>query len=81
MCILSWAVLSPPCLAWAFCGCGQQGLLSHCRARGSHCGSLSCGRAQSLGNSGFSIWGTSAEVLYGMWNLPGPGIEPVSSAL
>ena len=30
---------------------------------------------------GFSSCGTWAELLRGMWDLPGPGIEPVSPAL
>ena len=31
--------------------------------------------------SGFSSWGMCAEVVHGMRSLPGPGTEPVSSAL
>ena len=30
---------------------------------------------------GFSSCGTQAQLLHGMWDLPGPGIEPVSLAL
>ena len=30
---------------------------------------------------GFSSCGTRAELLCGMWDLPGPGLEPVSPAL
>ena len=30
---------------------------------------------------GLSSRGTWASLLHGMWNLPGPGIEPVSTAL
>ena len=40
--------------------------------RASHCGGFSCG-PQALG-----VW---ALVARGIWNLPGPGIEPVSPAL
>ena len=30
---------------------------------------------------GFSSCGTQAQLLHGIWDLPGPGIEPVSLAL
>ena len=36
---------------------------------------------QTLGCVGFSSCGTQAYLPRGMWNLPGPGIQPVSSAL
>ena len=38
---------------------------------------------QSMGSrhAGFSSCGTRAELLRGMWDLPGPGLEPVSPAL
>ena len=32
-------------------------------------------------HGGFSSWGTRASLLHGMWNFPGPGIEPMSPAL
>ena len=41
----------------------------------SHC------RAQALAYIGFSSCGTWAQLPHGMWNLPRPGIEPVSLAL
>ena len=66
----------------------------------SHCGGLSCYRAQSIGCEGFSscgMWlsgfgshvvecrlnscGTQAQLLCGMWDSPGPGIEPMSPVL
>ena len=28
---------------------------------------------------GFGSWGAWGELLFGMWNIPEPGIEPVSS--
>ena len=40
-----------------------------------------CGRAQALGCSGFGSWGARAQLPRGIWDLPGPGIEPVSPAL
>ena len=38
---------------------------------------------QSTGfrRAGFSSCGTGAQLLHGMWDLPGPGLEPVSPAL
>ena len=69
-----------------------QGLPSHCSAQASHCGGFSCG-AWALGQEGFSncgshalehrlnSCGTWAYLLHGVWDLPGPGIKPVSPAL
>ena len=64
------------------------GATLHCAARASHCGGFSCCGAQVLG-AGASIvvarrlssCGARALLLRGMWDLPGPGIEPVSPAL
>ena len=68
---------------------------SSCGARASVvevCGLSSCG-AWALGCTSFSscgAWalehrisscGTRAQLLHGMWDLPGPGIEPMSPAL
>ena len=39
-----------------------------------------CGGAQALGCSGFGSWGTRAQLPRGIWDPPGPGIEPVSPA-
>ena len=88
------------CWAWAFSGCGEQGLLFV-----AVCGLLIvvaslCCRAQALGTwaavvvaCGLSIcgsWvlerrlsshGTQTQLLCGMWDLPGPGLELVSPAL
>ena len=72
-----------------FCSCGEQGLPS---SWASHCGGFSCCGAQALGHVGFSCssqalehrlnsCGTQALVLCGMWDLPDPGIKPVSPAL
>ena len=66
---------------WAFSGCGELGLLSGCGIWAHHCGCFSCCGAQAQRHVGFSSCGTRAWLPYGMWNLPGPGIEPVSPAL
>ena len=79
----------------AFSSCSEQGLLSSCGARASHCGGFSCCRAWVLRHAGFSRCSTSrwalecgfssydarASLPHGMWNLPGPGIKPVFPAL
>ena len=71
----------------------EWGLLSSCSAQASHGGGLSCWVARVLGLGDFSCcdsWalehrlssgGTRAQLLHGMWDLPGPGIRPVSLAL
>ena len=61
----------------------------HCSARASHCsGFSSCGGAWALGARAsvvvaleLSSCGTWAYSPCGMWDLLGPGIEPVSHAL
>ena len=61
------------CWVWAF---------SSCSARGSNFGGFSCWGARALGCQGFGSCGTWAYWPCGMsWNLPGPGIKPVLSAL
>ena len=54
----------------------------------SHCGGFSCCGAWALGAGasvvvarGLSSCGSRASLLRGMWDLPGPGLEPVSPAL
>ena len=61
--------------------------------RTSHCHGFSCHRAWALGLVGFSncssqaletglrSCGTWAQLPHGVWNLPGPGIKPMSPAL
>ena len=66
------AGLGLPCCPRAFSRCGEQGLISYCGARVSHCMASGWG-AQS--------GGTWAQLLCGTWNLPKPGTEPVSPAL
>ena len=58
-----------------------------CGAWASHCGGFSCG-ARALGTRasvvvahGLSNCGARAQLLRGMWDLPGPRLEPVSHAL
>ena len=77
----------------AFSSCSEQGLLSSCGAWASHCSGFSCCRAWVLRHAGFSscsMWAlgcglsscdTWAYLPHGMWNIPGPGIKPMSSAL
>ena len=59
-----------------------------CGAWASHCGDFSCCRARAVGVQasvvvarGLSSCGTRASLFRGMWDLPGPGLEPVSPAL
>ena len=40
--LLFLAGLDLRCCAWAFSSCSEQGLLSSCGARASHCGGFSC---------------------------------------
>ena len=70
--------------------CGKQGLLC-CGVQASYCGGFSCG-ARALescrllqlwlsGSNRISSCGLWAQLLCGTWDLPGPGVEPVSPAL
>jgi len=59
----------------------QAGATLHCSTQASHCSGFSRCRAQALGFAGFSSCGTGAWLLCGMWNLPQPGIKPLSLAL
>ena len=59
-----------------------------CYVQASHGGGFSCCEAQALGAwasvvaaHGLSSCGTQAQLLCGMWDLPGPGLEHVSPAL
>ena len=77
-------VLGLCCCAQAFSSNGMWKLLSRCSAWASHCGSFSCCKARALGAwtwvvvaHGLSGCRTCAQLLHGMWNLPGPGIEPM----
>ena len=66
----------------------RAGATLRCGARASHCGGFSCCRARALGMRvsvivahRLSSCGAWAQLLRGMWDLPGPGLEPVSPAL
>ena len=62
-----------------FSCCGAQTLGTRASAVAAH--RLSSCSARALGHAGFSSCGTWAQLLCGMWDLPGPGIKPVSPAL
>ena len=64
------------------------GATLRCGAWASHCGGFSCCGARALGvrasvvvACGLSSCGTQAQFLRGMWDLPGPGLEPMSPVL
>ena len=77
---------------WAFSSCGEQGLpfivvrglliawLLLLRSTGSRRAGFSSYGLQALERR-LSSCGTRAYLLRGMWDLPGPGIKPVSPAL
>ena len=84
------AALGLRCCTRAFSSCQERwgGATLHCGARASHCSGFSCCRAQALGTRAsvvvahrLSSCGSWAQLRHGMWDLPGPGIEPVSPAL
>ena len=61
------------CCARAFSSCGMQA---------SHCGGFSCCRARALEPVGSAVVAHRLSCPEcSMWNLPGPGIEPMSPAL
>ena len=63
-----------------FSSCSEQGLLSRCAAWASPCGGFCCCRAQAL-DRWLRGCGAQAWLLHRTCCLPGPGIEPESSAL
>ena len=72
---LSLAALGLCCCAQAFSSCSERGLLFVAVRR------LQAHRLQQLQRVGLSGCGTWAQLLRGMWDLPRPGIKPVSPAL
>ena len=80
-------------LSGLWSSCGEQGLLSSCSVRVSHCSGFSCCTAWVLGYVGLSscssqAFSTGSVVMVcglscsaGMWDFPGPGIELMSPAL
>ena len=76
-------------LCWVFIAawvsCGEWGRLSSCGVRASHCGGFSCcgawvlsARASAVAARGLSSCGAQAQLLHGLWDLPGPGIKHIS---
>ena len=57
----------------------QAGYSSSCGKQTSHC--FSCCRVRALQRMGFSSYDSWTQLPHGMWNLPQPGIKPVSPAL
>ena len=62
----------------------QAGATLHCNVRASHCGVFSGCRARAPGAQASAVvaheisgCGAQAQLLHGMWNLPGPGMEPI----
>ena len=76
-----------------FSSCSKRRLLSSCSVLASHCGGFSYCRARALGYVAFiscsskaledrlNSCGARVPLIPGMWDLPGSGIEPMSSAL
>ena len=59
----------------------QAGATPHCGARASHCCGLSFVGEHKLQTRRLSSCGSRAQLLHGMWDLPRPGLEPMSPAL
>ena len=87
---LCLAVLGPRCYARAFSSCGERGLLFVAVrwlliAVGSLAALVVEHRLQARGLQQvacrLSSCGAWAQLLRGMWDLPGPGLKPVSPAL
>ena len=74
------AVLGHHCCMWDFSSCGEWGLL-FVAVHGLLLAVAAFVAEHGLQTCGLSSCGTRAQLLHGMWNLPGPGIEPVSPAL
>ena len=68
------------CCSQAVSSCNQRGPLPSCGAQASHCGGFSCCRARALEHR-LNGCGARAQLLSHTWDLPGPGIKPVSPAL
>ena len=81
------AVLGLRCYAWAFSSCGEWGPLFIVMRRllvavASRCGAWALRVwASVVVACRLSTCGTQALVLRGMWDLPGPGLEPVAPVL
>ena len=79
---LFWGMLSLHCCTWAFSSCSQwwEGY-SSCSLWASQCSGFSCCGTGTQRHKGFSSYGARVWLPCGLWNLPWPGSEPVSSAL
>ena len=83
-CIYLFDACAESSLIFPECRCplaARSGLLSSRGAPAPHCSGFSCCKAWALRHNGISTWGTQAWLPHGMWNLPRPGVKPVSSAL
>ena len=78
--ILFLAALGLHCCTWAFSSCGEWGLL-FVAVHGLLIALASLFGSTGSRHAGFSSCGTQAQLLRSMWDLPRPGIEPVSPAL
>ena len=67
------AALHLHCCTRAFSSCSEQPLLSSFGAWASHCSECSCCRLQ-----GTQASAVGPQLPCGMWDLPGPGIKPMS---
>ena len=74
------AVLSPRFCARAFSSCGKRGPL-FIAVRGPLITAASLVAEHRLQTRRLSNCGSRAELLRGMWDLPKPGLEPVSPTL
>ena len=74
------AVLDPRLCARAFSSCGKQGPL-FIAVRGPPTIAASLVAEHRLQTRRLSSCGSRAQSLRGMWDLPRPGLEPVSPAL
>ena len=59
----------------------ESGLSLHCGVQASHCAGFSCLWAMGSRAHGLSSCDSRAQLACGMWDLPRPGIKPMSSML
>ena len=74
------AALGLRCFARAFSSCGKQGLLI-VGVRGLLIAGALGAWASVVAACGLSSCGSWVLLLHDMWDLPGPGLEPMSPAL
>ena len=68
--------------AQALSSCDEEGLLSSCGSQASFCGCWgSSGGSTGSRAPGLCSYGTRAQWPLGTWDLPGPGMEPMSPEL